>query len=366
MNLLRRWWGHLKGQPAENEWAPVEVPGGGRVMVDREMAAYLRSRAPQPSQQSLDAVLRSARSCRIIENGVRSGEPVGKNILWEVRGPSLLSELRRFLTIVDGPAGHCMCYGDTAFEFLDRSGKRIAVLGLHHGKTIRWNAWRDDAALVNGLALLQWLSSHGIQYPLQNYQAAEQQRTAAERAWKIWFAAMPPCLQPFLRDQEQSLGMVIAVPSAPSASAQPSSLHKASTVDDETWARVKQAVGTAYSNPVHRAQTLFAWLGSGSGPWTGFPAYEEVPELLLMEMPIAHLMQALANPRVSDQVLEGAARFLAGWNFQSVRGPELAVLPAGIRQRLLHWSLKSADSDKMQRATNAFGPLNEGSTATSS
>ena len=173
MNLLRRWWGHLKGQPVENEWTPIEVPGA-RVMVDGEMAAYLRSRAPQPSQQSLDAVLRSARACRIMENGVRDGNPLGKNILWEVRGPTLLTELRGLLTIVDGPAGHCMSDGDVAFEFLTRSGKRLAVLGLHHGKTIRWNAWRDDAALVNGLGLLQWLSSHGIQYPLQNYRAAKQ------------------------------------------------------------------------------------------------------------------------------------------------------------------------------------------------
>jgi len=173
MNLLRRWWGHLKRQPAESEWPPVEVPGRDRVLLDQEMDAYLPSRAPQPSQQSLDAVLRSARACRIMEDGVRDGAPLGKNVLWEVRGPTLLTELRALLTVVDGPAARCMCHGDTAFEFLGRSGKRLAVLGLHHGKTIRWNTWRDDAALVNGLGLLQWLSSHGIQYPLQNYHAAE-------------------------------------------------------------------------------------------------------------------------------------------------------------------------------------------------
>jgi len=357
MNLLRRWWGHLKRQPAEGEWTAVEVPGGGRVMLDREMAAYMQSRAPQPSQQSLDAVLQSARACRIIENGVRSGEPVGKNVLWEARGPTLLTELRRFLTVVDGPAGHCMCYGDTAFEFLDRSGKRLAVLGLHHGRTVRWNAWREDAALVNGLGLLQWLSSHGIQYPLQNYRAAEQQRVADERAWQIWFAAMPSCLQPLLRDQRQSLGMVIAVPSTASVPAQPANLRRPLTVDDETWARVKQVMWAAYPNPVQRAQTLFIWLGMGAGPWTGFPAYEEVPEFLLMEMPMAHLLQALADPRASNQLLEGAARFLAGWNCQSLRAAELALLSTDTRQRLLQWGLKSDEPDKIQRATNAFGPI---------
>jgi hypothetical protein len=35
--------------------------------------------------------------------------------------------------------------------------------------------------------------------------------------------------------------------------------------------------------PAVRVRSLLHWFGSGAGPWSGFPVYEEALELLLLE-----------------------------------------------------------------------------------
>jgi len=61
--------------------------------------------------------------------------------------------------------GQRMCYGDIAIEILDRSGKGLAVISMHHAKSIRWNAWMGDGALIDAFGLPKWVVAHGVQYP---------------------------------------------------------------------------------------------------------------------------------------------------------------------------------------------------------
>lgn len=73
------------------------------------------------------------------------------------------------LRIADGPAGHCLCYGDLALELLSRDNRRLALFGLHHGVLLRWDAWIEDAALEDGMAVLEWLAGLGVTEPLERY-----------------------------------------------------------------------------------------------------------------------------------------------------------------------------------------------------
>ncbi len=41
------------------------------------------------------------------------------------------------------------------------------------------------------------------------------------------------------------------------------------------------ALAKEFSDVPQRIRALFAWFGSGAGPWSGFPAYEDVPAHLL-------------------------------------------------------------------------------------
>jgi hypothetical protein len=356
MKVFRQLWRFLKGQRPPSDWTVVQTPEGSRITLDRETVEYIQSEAPQPNQRSLDTMLELAKTVRVIEGGASAGRPLGKKILLEIGDASTLDDLRQLLRIIDRPAGHCMCHGNPAIEFLDKSGTRLAVIGLHHGNSIRWNAWKDDAELVDGFRLLEWLAAHGVQYPLQEHQASNQTRAIAEAAWERWFAAMPPCLRPLLADQREFIGMVIAVPSPPAtpAATKIEEFAQPVTVDAERLVRVKHALEEEYPDNAQRAQVLFRWYGQGGGAWSSFAAYEEVPEYLLMDVAFDDVVLALQGPSLPQPLLEGAARFLAGWNVATRRSGELECLPAELRRRLLEHSLDTEDADRRARAEFAF------------
>lgn len=347
---------HIQSLTPSGDWTKIELPGRARMLIDRQMIEYIQSRAPQPTQQSLDTMLERGHALRVIEGGVSGDKPLGNKILFEARDEKLLASLRHFLQIVDGPAGHCMCHGDTAVEFLDESDEHLAAIGVHHGKNIRWSAWKDDAALVDGFGLLSWLADHGIQYPLQNYLTSERRRAVQESDWERWLAAMPSCLQALLADQQKPLGMVVFPPSpaATRRAPQPENAVKPTNIDPERWVNVRKVLQEAYPDGVQRAQVLFQWFGRGGGAWSGFATYEQVAEYLLMDVPIHDILRALHGPTLPQPLLEGAARFLAGWTFTRRRGAELDRLPAELRQQLLEYCLHSQDPDKQARGAAAF------------
>jgi hypothetical protein len=98
---------------------------------------------------------------------------------------------------------------------------------------------------------------------------------------------------------------------------------------------------------------LYAWFGSGQGPWSGFPSYETVAERLLLDFQTETLIAAAEAARTAQQ-LEGAARLFAGWEFSQHRQEDLARLRPDLKQRLLAHSLESTDEDKRSRARHAF------------
>jgi hypothetical protein len=66
-----------------------------------------------------------------------------------------------------------MCHGDAGILLFDGSGNQVAAIGVHHGHAIRWDQWKDDAQLVDGWLLIDWLLDHGIDYPLSEDQIRE-------------------------------------------------------------------------------------------------------------------------------------------------------------------------------------------------
>jgi hypothetical protein len=102
-----------------------------------------------------------------------------------------------------------------------------------------------------------------------------------------------------------------------------------------------------------RILALYAWFGSGEGPWSGFPSYEMVAEELLLDSQTEALIKAAKATRTAQQ-LEGAARLFGGWTFRQRRPSDLARLPPDLKQRLLVHSIERADEDKRSRAHSAF------------
>jgi hypothetical protein len=143
------------------------------------MVEYIQR--PEPTQQSLDAMIERAHAFRVIEGGVSGGQPLGNKILIEGRGEEMLTDLRHVLQVV-GPTLSFLCHGKLGIEFLDESGNQLAAIGVQNRSAIRWNAWKCDAALADALGLMKWLAAHGVQYPLfLNFKATDSQREAGKK-----------------------------------------------------------------------------------------------------------------------------------------------------------------------------------------
>jgi hypothetical protein len=287
----------------------------------------MESAAPQPTQESLALVLRRTSHVQVVRGGSANGAPLGKEELAVTEDAETIEELRHSLQIRDGGCGHCMCHGDPTLVLSDRSGDRLAVLGIHHGAAISWCAWKGDAELVDGQRLLRWLVARGVAYPLEQFESDRLRMRKSQDQAERWQAATPaPLAKHPVLDIDLALN--------------PSSLAPVLEI--------------AFPDPRVRALALFEWFGHGAGPWSGFPAYEQLPERLLLTLPMDCLLAALDSEILTAAQLEGAARLFAGWNFGQTRKRDLDRLTAANRKRLLDHALCSTDRDKQARARKAF------------
>ena len=92
--------------------------------------------------------------------------PLGTSVLAEVDDAAAITGLQRALAINEDPGtfGHCMCYGSMGIECYGPDS-RLAILGVHHGLSIRWSAWRDDAELLHPPELAAWFRSNHLPVP---------------------------------------------------------------------------------------------------------------------------------------------------------------------------------------------------------
>lgn len=283
-----------------------------------------------PSQVSLDRIFERAARVLVHEEPTTPGRSFQEPLV-ELRDRSTLAALRGALQIQEAPDRwfHCMCIGEEMLELRDESDGVLACITLHHGLSIRWDAWTSDASLLDPMKLLVFLDSHGVSEPLLRFEADGRRRAEAIDQYRRWTLTMPECLKRFA----DSGDAIIAYANAMSI-----------------------ALGDAMPDSRDRALALFAWFGSGEGPWSGYPAYESVTERILLLEPTAGLVAALDEaPRLRDEHLMGAARYFGGWDFRCSRPDELAALPASLKRRLLAHVVKRGDEDRIARARKAFG-----------
>ncbi len=290
-----------------------------------------RAEAPPvaPSRDMLTSMLTEITRARVLDDGVVDGSAIGMTVLLDTADKRSIQALRESLEIVEDPAsfGQCMCIGDLAIELYDES-ELAATIGLHHGRSIRWHAWKYDASLQDGLALLDWLADRGVAGPRDQYEAARRLSLEHEEAAARWQRSMPDCLES-LWEHMREFG-----------------------VDIEP---MHQALEEAHPDRTTRIVAIFEWFGSGMGPWSGYPSYERVPEQLLLKYATAELVVALTRDLPSATLLEGAARFFAGWEFRRKRKRELAQIPPALKQKLLDHALTSPGAGNKERAKSAFG-----------
>jgi hypothetical protein len=293
-------------------------------LVDKLTQEYMESTAPDPSQATLGAMLGNVTLVRVIDGGMVGDKPMGTAVLLEVSDPSSIASLRDTLAIIEDPDtfGHCMCLGNPTLQ-LYAGQDVVATIGMHHGVAVRWSAWKHDAHLRDGRGLREWLADRGVLGPRKEYEDAERRAAESVRFASAWVDGMPPCLRPYWENMQ---GFEVDL------------------------APMRQALQDAYATQAERILALFAWFGSGAGPWSGYPMYEGVTEDLLFDYPTSALVSALSTRTLTQAELEGGARFFAGWDFSQKRRQDRSLLSSRLRNQLLEHALTSKIQDNIDRA----------------
>lgn len=317
----------------------------------------LRSRLPNPSQRSLDRMLAKADGVRVYAGGESNGRPLSDKILLETSRPEVLAELSKSLRIDEDPEGlgHDMCFGDPTIVLMSGK-KRLAVIGFHHARAIRWDkSWKFDAPLKDGRLLVDWFYRNGIDGPKQAMEAElkEKRRTSADL--QKWVMATPACLRPYLNAVVlPEMTQVLMFLPEPDPADELRDSRSPALEESPRQKQLMSVLDESYKDEHDKILALFQWYASGVGAWTGFPAYEELPAQLLLMLPTPKIIDGLNAKNVSEPELEGAARYFASRTFRLAKPRDISLLDDKLRQRLLEHCLKSSDKDKRNRAERAF------------
>jgi hypothetical protein len=312
-------------EDSEELFVPL-VDADGRVtgVMDQLTADFLSSTDADPTQASLDAAFDGVTRVRLVGYRLEptvveyDGQPYEANemvfdvVRLDVTDPASLAELGGVLRIVDADEyGHLLTIGEHHLELWVQD-RHVHTLELLHGwDTIRWpSVWKGDGPLAEPRRLENWLLRHGITNARDHRE--EQERYDAEaplRHREDWARAMPPSLRPLwperLGDLEPDIGSARALLEA------------------------------AIPDPIERVQALYEWFGSSSDWWSDSPAYEDVPQMLLLEFPIEVLFAALDASNDNVVALYGAAKFFAGRHFDRSRKRDRQRCPEPLVQRML-------------------------------
>jgi hypothetical protein len=225
----------------------------------------------------------------------------------------------------------CACLPSTDIRLL-RNKKEIGTVSIYEGIIIEFPGWDSHARINDKERWFKWLDERNVHGPHDQDEQNEKTQREDEAASKRWEESMPESLRPLWSKVVQNM-------------------QPGETTDTEA---LDSALAQQFPDTPKRIRALLGWYGSGAGPWSGFPMYEEVAERMLLEYQTAELLDAIHGAALGEAETEGAARLFGGWSFKSSRPGDKAMIPADLKRTLLEHSLKSSDQDKLGRARDAF------------
>lgn len=231
----------------------------------------------------------------------------------------------------------CACIPEIEVE-LSRRGKALGFISLQRDLTIGFSQWSGDTRLAEPEKLLRWFDARGINGPRRGFEEILTDRKADRLASERWFRAMPPALRPLWRK-------LLLDPWKNDPSQRDMPIANA----------LKPKLLQLFPDDRQRIRALFGWFGSGAGPWSGFPWYEEVPAQLLLDYKPSVLIAALQGTALTDTEMDGAARLFSGYT-QHASFPikedtsVITLLPVELRKALLEHVVQRGDQDNTERA----------------
>lgn len=215
---------------------------------------------------------------------------------------------------IDAPAHwfYCMCAGDPILH-LYQGDTKLGEISNHHGVSIRTSLWVANGKFKDNEKWLQWFERRGLPGPRREVEEADAEKRQSQIDDERWFAAMPASIRPLWDPDRTSGGRGL--------------------LDKKDLQPLRDALSVEFPDEKQRAMALFAWYGSGQGPWNGVPYRETVPEELLHDL-TAEALAAAAGEALTRVQMEGAARFFAGPAAARRGRRQEIVLPEKTRQTL--------------------------------
>jgi hypothetical protein len=223
---------------------------------------------------------------------------------------------------------HCPCF-DSPVVRLYRGDTELAVITNHQGRSVSCSLWSGDALVSDPEKWLKWFDARKLHQPRKEYEETNARAKQYEASEARWRAAMPRSIRPlwpYAANQQVSPDL----------------------------SPLRAALAREFSEISNRILAILTWYGSGDGRWSGYPAYEQIAEELLLDFSTGEIVSAVESSNLTEAQLEGTARLFGGWSFSHRRPNDLQEVPAALKRILLEHSLKSADDDKRGRAEHAF------------
>jgi hypothetical protein len=207
--------------------------------------------------------------------------------LFEISDPTVIGRVVSEIRIdVKGSGFHCLCCGHPTFEFY-KGDLLLAMVGLHHGRSLRWiEGWAGDALLTSASAefLLHFLAEHGVSEPLEEHLEMQRSRDRVARVKKLR-------LERYRAVMDEALATSVF-----------------GSESEEDAIVVLQSI-----EPVARATLAFRLYGSHDVGWNMQAGFDRlVAEKLLGTASLEVLVPAMKGALADSQGVNGVARWLFG------------------------------------------------------
>lgn len=298
-----------------------------------------------PNIEAFRSVLRMTRKALVYDGGMIDGQRLDASpALLVVTSETELEKLRSALEVSSEAAGHCMCCGSNTLDLLADNDVLLARIGVHHAVSLRWGRWKHDARLKDGSLLLHWFTENGITEPMEDHLIDDHEEVRRLMARRVWDNATPDCIRRLPRE----LSFLAELPSSGCDSKSFRELHT-----------IEAALVHAIPHEAERILLLLHWFGSGMGPWSGYPSYENAALILLLRYSTSSLVLALdGRSNLTPVIREGATRLFADWSFRTARAGQLEDhMGRGMYLKLRAYLENTGDHTKTQRFDNAFASM---------
>lgn len=277
----------------------------------------------------LDRLLTAAVICEVADH-----RPGPRAQRWEVviGDPDRLARLRLLLTGTRGLTGECACSGEITLRFFDVRGGVLSTIVLHMTALLQQAAHAAVAGAADMQsdrvhALLDFLAGQGLPGPLERMQEAQRRAVEAAAQWQDavarWQRSAPAAVHPLM-------GQMLETSTSGSVSRQ-------------LRGQLHAALAAAVPDPQHRALVLLRWSRSRPGRY----GHEDIPELLVRDVPVATLLSALWRCPDTDPAWAAAAEHFATWKSRTAE--ELLAVPLLARRRLLLAAENAGDINTQRR-----------------